>query len=985
MKRLAAWLFVLLMIPVGLLAAVFATPAQYDATYLGALRDKCVLLSQEGDRPRIIVVGGSGAAFGQDSALLEALVPGYDVVNFGMYAGLGTAVMLDLAWPELRAGDIVLFSPEQSEQTLSLYFSAQSMWQAADGDFALLTRLRGDDLSAMAGGLAEFAADKLHCLRDGKPMPDGVYSRGAFNAWGDVSARRAGNIMPGGFDPDMPIRFSPDVLDAELAAFLRAYAARCEQRGVTVLYRFCPMNAAAVSDEDRANADTFAAHLAAETGWRILGRPAEAILEASWFYDTNFHLNTAGAQLNTIRMAEALCAYLGLPAPDAALPEMPDDSAVPLMPGDDRDAACFTYAIADGAVRLTGLTAEGRTREALILPVSMEGLPVTSLSPDVFAGNQTIREVTIQRSISRLEDASFAGCTALTRIVLTHDSPAECTVGRGLLSQTDALVYVPQQQLSAWMTNYFWADHASRLRGHGDSQADIARPAVPETPAGKTIRYDGNGGVTRQGEKVIALPANENHLRVNTAQGTRYFTREGHVLTSWNTAPDGSGIEVGLGSRIGRADGLTLYAQWAACSPEADFTYRIERNEAHITAYLGTAADVVIPQWLGGAKVTRVCAGAFADAPIRSVVLPETMFSVERGAFTGSTVEKVTLFDSLYYIYDASFEGCAHLATLRINAATHPVYSGTYFDTFADKYDWHLSIRDKRKIVLFSGSSGRYGYDSPAIHAAFPEYEVANMGVYAYTNALPQYDLICDLMQPGDILLSAPEFDTTDDQFCETNRLDAHLFAMMEANYDAFSLLDLRDYTAAFDSLGQYLTARSVMGSGSYAVSANGFDDDGQHYPFDTYNVQGDLILPRQGGTEDVLLQSFRADYTADAFPSALIDRLNAAYQPFLRKGVRVYFSYTPRNWSSLTEGSTKEARAALHQHLCDHLAVPVISDIEDYLFPATDFYLIDSHLTTQGVQVRTERIIRDLSVQMAQDESQELRESPEYAIIHTE
>ncbi len=968
MKRLLAWLLVLLIIPVGLLAVVFCTPAQYDATFLGALRDKCALLAQDGEQPRIIIAGGSGAAFGQDSALLESLVLGYDVINLGMYAGLGTAVMLDLAWPDLRAGDILIFSPEQNAQTLSLYFNAQSMWQAADGAFSLLPRLRRSDLSAMAGALADFAADKLNCLRSGKPVPEDVYSRAAFNAWGDVAVPRAGNIMPGGFDLDMPVTFDPALLDADFAALLRAYAARCEQQGVTFLFRFCPMNAAAILADETDSLADFAALLAEQTGCTILGAPADSVMESAWFYDTNFHLNTAGARVNTIRLAEDLCTYLGLPAPSAELPDMPDAVHVSAMDGDNRDADCFTYEVVNGAIRLIGLHENARDRQSLIVPATIDGMPVTSLSSDVFAGNAAIREVTIQGNIARMEDGSFAGCTALERIILFHESPADCPVGVGLLDGTDALVYVPQESLSAWITNYFWAVHADRLRGTGTAGATPTPQMTAAPEVVLTIRYEGNGGFTRDGETAIDLPMDSVHLRVNTAQGTRYFTRDGFLLTGWNTAPDGSGTAIGLGSRTERANDMILYAQWEPCAPESDFAFEVVRNEAHITAYLGDSTEVAVPRTLGGAKVTRIRTGAFAGANIDSVILPETMFSVERGAFSSSTLRKITLFDNLYYIYDAAFEGCKYLTTLRINAATHPVYSGTYFDTFSDKYDWLLSIRDARKIVLFSGSSGRYGYDSPTIHMSFPEYEVANMGVYAYTNALPQYDLICDLMQPGDILLSAPEFDTTDDQFCETNRLDPHFFAMMESNYDALALLDLREYTAVFDSLGKYLTTRSVMGSRSYAVSANGFDDDGNHYLFDTYNSRGDLILPRGGSAEDVLLQSYRADYTVEAFPTALIGRLNAAYQPFLDKGVRVYFSYTPRNWSSLTAESTPEARAQLHAHLSDHLCVPVISNIEDYLYPATYFYLIDSHLSTQGVQLRTEQIIADLQAQMARE-----------------
>ena len=105
-------------------------------------------------------------------------------------------------------------------------------------------------------------------------------------------------------------------------------------------------------------------------------------------------------------------------------------------------------------------------------------------------------------------------------------------------------------------------------------------------------------------------------------------------------------------------------------------------------------------------------------------------------------MREITLFDTLREVSDESFQDCRGLKTLHVNAATSPVYSGSYFDTFSDKYDWLLSLKGRKKLVLASGSSGRYGYDSPALAAAFPDYVPANMGVYAYTNALPQLELI---------------------------------------------------------------------------------------------------------------------------------------------------------------------------------------------------------------------------------------------------
>ena len=64
-------------------------PAKYDATYMGELKYKVRRLSSVG-RPKIVLVGGSSAAFGADSSLIEKEFPDYEVVNFGMYASTTT-------------------------------------------------------------------------------------------------------------------------------------------------------------------------------------------------------------------------------------------------------------------------------------------------------------------------------------------------------------------------------------------------------------------------------------------------------------------------------------------------------------------------------------------------------------------------------------------------------------------------------------------------------------------------------------------------------------------------------------------------------------------------------------------------------------------------------------------------------------------------------------------------------------------------------
>lgn len=965
--RLAACLLVILAVPATLCGFAFALPAQYDQAYLAGLQDKWDALAAA-PSPRIVIAGGSGAAFGVRCDLLEQELPGYSVVNFGLYAGLGTTVTLELIRPLLRSGDIVIFSPEQSAQTLSDFFHAPSMWQAADGRPELLSALDGRRWGPLAGAFPAFAGDKARLCRDGSaPAGEGVYARSSFNHYGDMDCPgREQNVMAGGFDPNMPISFDPALPSEDFFAAVNGFARWCGEHGVTLCYRFCPMNAAAIPDGGLSRLDGYANVLRERLDCPVLGDPAQAVLDAGWFFDTNFHLNASGAVANTAILAGELKAALDIPGPvSIPLPELPPLAGVGLTEGDNRDGGCFLYEDAGDGLRLIGLTTEGAGRESLTLPVSHGGMPVVSLAPAVFAGNARVREIVVQGNLRGLEDGSFEGCAALERLMLAQADPEKCAVGPGLLKGTDALVYVPPGRLSAYATNYFWAAHASRLRE--DSQTaqlpePSAAPSAPPAVSGPSIRYEGNGGTLRAWEgDAIALPVDNAHLRVNTAQGTGYFRREGYVLTGWNTAPDGSGERIGLGSRTERRDGLALYAQWAKVSPEGSFSYEFREGQAWITGYSGAAPRCVVPEELGGSPVRGICAGAFRDGAFEELILPHTLYTVEGGAFHGCAVREITLFDTLREVSDESFQDCRGLKTLHVNAATSPVYSGSYFDTFSDKYDWLLSLKGRKKLVLASGSSGRYGYDSPALAAAFPDYVPANMGVYAYTNALPQLELIRGLMEEGDVLLSAPEFDAAEEQFCASSRLDAPFWAMMESNYDAAALLDLRNYSGVLDSLGEYLAARRGMAGRNYGESPASYDDDGNRYAFATYNQYGDLTLPRPNGERDVCLRHNIADYTTANITPGRVEALNDVYRRFLDGGIAVYFTYTPRNRNSLTADSTPATRRELHNYLTEHLCVPVISDIEDSLYAGNYFYLIDSHLSGEGAAIRTKRVIEDL------------------------
>ena len=119
MKR--SWLrflliVLLLLLPIAAVAASgFLVPAQFEMTFLGEFDDKVERL-QNTDGPKIVIVGGSSVAFGVDAELLEQTL-GMPVVNFGLYATLGTKTMLDYSKSAVGEGDIIVIAPEMNAQT----------------------------------------------------------------------------------------------------------------------------------------------------------------------------------------------------------------------------------------------------------------------------------------------------------------------------------------------------------------------------------------------------------------------------------------------------------------------------------------------------------------------------------------------------------------------------------------------------------------------------------------------------------------------------------------------------------------------------------------------------------------------------------------------------------------------------------------------------------------------------------------------------
>lgn len=399
----------------------FGLPVQFGDTFMGELKSKYERLKETSGK-RIVLVGGSGVAFDCDSALMDDFFPSYEIVNFGMYAGLGTKAVMDLSENYIHEGDIVILSPEQSEQTFSDYFNGEYMWQAADGAFGMLRDLKSENFEAMLGNFPRFALEKLNYVMKGqKPQTDSIYQKKSFNTYGDIELDTCReNILPNGYDVNQKVRFTEDVVQPEFMDYMNDWAKRLEKKGAVVWYRYCPVNKLSVEDmDDLAAYDVF---LRQKLDFPVIGNPENSLMEAEWFFDTNFHLNQPGKEVNTVQLIRDMKAMLG------------DDRAVTVeLPGKPH--------------RTWG-------------DVSAETRIWTAKDSETYQGEETI---VIPENVTQIEDYAFSNCAGLKQIVLEQKDPSKCIVGQHLLDGTGAEILVPQMSVDSYKRNYFWSVYVGRI------------------------------------------------------------------------------------------------------------------------------------------------------------------------------------------------------------------------------------------------------------------------------------------------------------------------------------------------------------------------------------------------------------------------------------------------------------------------------------------------------------------------------------------
>ena len=363
--------------------------------------------------------------------------------------------------------------------------------------------------------------------------------------------------------------------------------------------------------------------------------------------------------------------FIATVAADSYAQQYCEENGIPCEIGAlDEPADRFQYAPrGDGTVEITGY--EGETAD-LVIPASLDGLPVSAIGSGAFFNCICLARVTVPEGVTEIASDAFAWCHALEEAALPDTLQS---IGEGAFEQCFSLTRIA---LPAGVTDI------GRLAFAGCS-------ALEEIALPDALRTVGEGAFESCGALVrVALPEGV------TALGEGAFRWCGNLrsavlpasLTSigaeaFEYAAEGFAATVPAGSYAMRwcdENGVACRTVGECADAESDYTWTALPGGAAITGWHGSSPRAFVPARVGGLPVTAVSDDAFAgSASLAGASLPAGVTEIGERAFRNCAVLRtIGLPEGLTSIGARAFEGCAALGEVRLPASLNSIAADAF-------------------------------------------------------------------------------------------------------------------------------------------------------------------------------------------------------------------------------------------------------------------------------------------------------------------
>lgn len=312
MKKKCLALFIIMVLVLGVNYRAFSLYRQRNMqSYIAASIDKEKMLA-DSRSPRIILVGGSGVAFGFNSEIIQQ-VTGFETLNMGLQGSLGIRFQLNSIKPFLANGDIVVISPEYNNFTYG-FIGGDLLLQdliVNPGDIRYISSL--SEVTGLVKNLSNVHTSAIDTMinvyiKKGCLICESterIYYRQAFNPYGDITTNQVDYATTQ--DVLLLDGSKADGNTRQTIQLLNNFSNYAEQNGIQV-YLVYPPTSIITNQVSQAVVQNLDRQLRANLAMPILGSIAESQYKDYLMFNTVYHLNAGGAAYHTQQFLSWLCA-----------------------------------------------------------------------------------------------------------------------------------------------------------------------------------------------------------------------------------------------------------------------------------------------------------------------------------------------------------------------------------------------------------------------------------------------------------------------------------------------------------------------------------------------------------------------------------------------------------------------------------------------------------------------------------------------------
>jgi hypothetical protein len=284
-------------------------------SYSKAFHDKEIKLKEHAANKKIVFIGGSNLAYGIHSDLIQKKFPDYLVFNMGLHAGIGLKTMIDQVWPYIGPQDIIIVAPEYEQFIDMFYGNSSGMYLEVLADQPRFIKKISINsipiiLEAFPTALQKRFQQFVRSILN-KDVPPKIYSRRAFNAFGDVVSHKSVTTSR----VDMKEYENSSYKDVKFTnkrdaiRYLNKFQNYIMCRGAS-MYIAYPAFMASIWPRTQVQIDSLNREIVL-SGLKPLYEPKDAVMPDSLFLDTSYHLLYTGSEIRTGALVNYMSRRIG--------------------------------------------------------------------------------------------------------------------------------------------------------------------------------------------------------------------------------------------------------------------------------------------------------------------------------------------------------------------------------------------------------------------------------------------------------------------------------------------------------------------------------------------------------------------------------------------------------------------------------------------------------------------------------------------------